>query len=303
MAIGVGQIILSSDMRSWYTRLNTIISNYGPSLGTLTVPNAGKIAEASDVNNVVYKLNSMKSDAYLGYDQSLYTAYSTVSVGQIITATTGTQLNTVITNLERIKCRNDATKANGNTNNLNGHQWSQGANSHQWSQGANSHQWSQGAHGNGWNQGAHGNGWSQGTNGNGWSESVNYNGCSNSPNGHENSRSYCSNGLKTHGGCYNGNECAYWSNSGTNSNGCSQGTNGNGWSDSINYNGCSQGVNSHNWSQGVWSNVWNQGAHGNGWSQGYHGNGWNQGAHGNGWTNWVNSQGTQKDIFHARAYV
>ena len=25
--------------------LNTIISNYGPSLGTLTVPNAGKIAE------------------------------------------------------------------------------------------------------------------------------------------------------------------------------------------------------------------------------------------------------------------
>ena len=99
MAIGVGQIILSSDMRSWYTRLNTIIRNYGPSLGTLTVPNAGKIAEASDVNNVVYKLNAMKNDAYLGYDKSLYTAYAAVSVGQIIAATTGTQLNTVITNL------------------------------------------------------------------------------------------------------------------------------------------------------------------------------------------------------------
>jgi hypothetical protein len=29
MAIAQGSSLLSTDMRSWYTRLNTIISNYG----------------------------------------------------------------------------------------------------------------------------------------------------------------------------------------------------------------------------------------------------------------------------------
>mgnify|MGYP003419852365 FL=1 len=86
MAIAVGSHILSTDMRSWYTRLNTIISNYGGGMATLTVPAANKMAETSDVNNLLSKLNAMKADAYLGSVSSMWTAYSVVSTGQLIQA-------------------------------------------------------------------------------------------------------------------------------------------------------------------------------------------------------------------------
>ena len=303
MAIGVGQIILSSDMRSWYTRLNAIISRYGGGMAQMGVPAAGKTAQASDVNTVVYKLNQMKNDAYLGYDKGLYTAYGTVAVGSYISATTGTQLNNVITNLERIRCRNDATKMNGNTNNRNQHTWSQGAHWNAWSQSHHFNVWSQGTHFNVWSQGAHWNGWSHGTHWNGWSNWSHGNGWSNWAHGNGNSRSYCSNGLKTHGGNYNGNQCAYWSNSGTNYNGSASSLNYNGAYSSANYNGCSQSANYNAWNQAVNYNGWSQAVNYNGWSQGAHWNQWGQAINYNGWTNWVNQWGTRKDIYHARRYV
>lgn len=287
MAIGVGKLILGTDMQSWYNRLNTVIGRAGGSaVAKMAVPTGrGKLAQASDVNTVVYKLNQMKSDAYLGYDKSLYTAYGAVSVGSLIKATTGTQLNTVITNLERIKCRNDATKMNGNTNNANQHTWSQGAHGNQWSQGTHFNVWSQGAHWNTWSQGTHWNGWSNWAHGNGWNNWSNTNG---------NGKSYCSNGKKTVSGNYNGYCCAYWSNSGVWYNGAASAIWYNGTYSAANYQGCSQAANYHGWGQAV---------NYNGWSQGVHWNAWGQAVNYNGWTNWVNQQGTQKDIYHARQYV
>ena len=173
MAIAVDSTILSSDMQSWYTRLNTILSRAGGPLETLAVPAAGKIAQATDVNNVVYKINSMKSDAYLGSISSLYSTYNAVSVGQLIQASTGTQLNQVISNLEAIKCRNDATKTFGcnqsyysGNNNVAYTAWSNSAYS-------------------------------------GWSQSY-YSG---------NSRNYCSYGKKSNASKQNGDQCSYWSQS------------------------------------------------------------------------------------------
>ena len=176
MAITQGSSLLSTDMRSWYTRLNTIISNHGGGMAQMTVPSAGKKAEISDVNTVVYKLNDMKADAYLGNDTSLYTTYGAVTAGNLIQPSPGTQLNTVITNLEKIKCRNDATKTNGNTNTVKSHSWSQGAKSNTWNQSANSNGDSYSSKSNGYSQGFDSNGWSQSKDTNGWSNSAKSNG-------------------------------------------------------------------------------------------------------------------------------
>lgn len=234
MAIAVGNQLLSTDMRSWYTRLNTIISKYGGGMATMTVPAAGKIAQTSDVNTVVTKLNAMKADAYLGAVPSMYTSYSVVSTGQIIRATTGLQLNTVISNLEAIKCRNlatnsNASKTNGNTNSL---------------------------HGNGNSNSRNSNGNSNSRNSNGNSNSTNGNGNSNSSNGngtHGNGgcmQGYCSYGQKTHEGNYYTNQCGYYCSNGTKSNGTksngnSNSRNGNGNSNSRNGNGDSNSRNSY----------------------------------------------------------
>jgi hypothetical protein len=49
----------------------------------MTIPSANSKVLASNINTVVYKINDMKADAYLGYDTSLYTTYGTVTTGSL----------------------------------------------------------------------------------------------------------------------------------------------------------------------------------------------------------------------------
>ena len=112
MATSQGSSALYSDMQYWYNTLNTILTNYGGSLGTLTVPSQDKI-DASDINTLKTKIDNMKQDEYLGSVSSMYTTYSVVSQGTLITATTANQYTTLVDNLKNtIKCRNLATNSN-----------------------------------------------------------------------------------------------------------------------------------------------------------------------------------------------
>ncbi len=229
MAIAVGSKLLSSDMQSWYTRLNTIIGNYGGGMAKLTVPAAGKRAEPSDVNNVVTKLNAMKSDAYLGSVPSMYTSYTTVSTGQIIRASVGLQLNTVIGNLEAIKCRNTATNYNGVATSNRGHGNSHGTNQHGDNYGTHQNGDNYGTHQNGNNHGTNSHGDNHGTNGNGNNHGTNSNGNNHGTNGN----GTCQNGAKSFdrkfvSGNYFSNTCTFWCSQGTNSNGTYSSTYGNG---------------------------------------------------------------------------
>ena len=112
MSVDQGNLALYSDMQYWYNTLNTILTNYGGSLGTLSVPAQDKI-DASDINNLKNKIDTMKQDEYLGSVSSMYTTYNVVNQGTLITATTSSQYNTLINNLKNtIKCRNLATNSN-----------------------------------------------------------------------------------------------------------------------------------------------------------------------------------------------
>lgn len=112
MSVDQGDLALYSDMQYWYNTLNTILTNYGGNLGTLSVPAQDKI-DASDINTLKNKIDAMQQDEYLGSVSSMYTTYNVVNQGTLITATTSTQYNTVINNLNNtIKCRNIATNSN-----------------------------------------------------------------------------------------------------------------------------------------------------------------------------------------------
>lgn len=105
-------IIQASDVDNWYTSLNTTIGNYGGSIAQLSNPiDQNRDVYASDLNNLVTKLNELKNDAYL--KNANYGSYSTVSKGQIIQATDWTGINSSISSLAGVKCRNDAAYANG----------------------------------------------------------------------------------------------------------------------------------------------------------------------------------------------
>ena len=257
MAIAQGSLILSSDMRSWYTRLNAIISKYGGGvITTMTVPAVNKKAQASDVNTIVAKLNQMKADQFLGSVPSMYTAYSVVAVGDYIRVTTGQQLNTVITNLEAIKCRNRATNAYGvNSNTCKNGANIVGCSNGTCGNGANGNSANgNGANGNGTchnqtcNNGAHGNGANgnqtcsnqtcgNGTNGNGAHGNGNHGNGAHGNGAHGNgahgngahwnaahgngtcSNGYCAFGLKTVSGRYYSNQCGYYCKNGSHGNG------------------------------------------------------------------------------------
>lgn len=129
MAVSAGSMLLSSDMQSWYNRLNTVIRNYGGGIAQLGVPAAYKVVQASDLNNVVNKLNAIKSDAYLGADAWIYnTGYGAVSQGSIIYASQASPILTTLARLEAIRCRNNAWYNQGDAYWKHGHGNSQSRN-------------------------------------------------------------------------------------------------------------------------------------------------------------------------------
>lgn len=121
MALSVGGIIGSSEVSNWYTSINSTIKNYGNGISQLSNPiSAGRGVMVSDVNNLVSKLNELKKDSYLQY--ASYGSYTTVSKGQIIKASDWTGINSSISSLANVKCRNTISYKNGTyeTTNNNG---------------------------------------------------------------------------------------------------------------------------------------------------------------------------------------
>lgn len=114
MATTQGSPIQDEDLKSWYTSLNNIISNYGGDIAQLTVPGDNEKAVTAHVNNFFNKMTEMKADEYLGSVTSIYPTYSIVNSGSLIQSNIGTVLASATsdTYLGQIKCRNKATNSN-----------------------------------------------------------------------------------------------------------------------------------------------------------------------------------------------
>ncbi len=116
MAWTQGGVIGASEVSNWYTTLNKTIGSYGGGIAQLSNPiGAGRDVYASDLNNLTTKLNELKKDEYLS--NASYGSYSTVSKGQIIKATDWTGINSSISSLAGVRCRNKATYTNGTCSN------------------------------------------------------------------------------------------------------------------------------------------------------------------------------------------
>lgn len=116
MAWTQGGAIGSSEVSNWYTTLNKTIESYGGGIAQLSNPiGVGRDVYASDLNNLTTKLDELKRDEYLS--DASYGSYSTVSKGQIIKATDWTGINSSISSLSGVKCRNKATYTNGTCSN------------------------------------------------------------------------------------------------------------------------------------------------------------------------------------------
>lgn len=124
MSITKDEKILNSDIANLYSKLNTVISNYGGSIAKTTSPAVGDKIDNADINDLKDKVTELKNDSYLGSVSSLYLTYSVTNEGtSIAPSTTITNLSTtILTNLQKIKCRNSATNSNTNK--------SHGSNSH-----------------------------------------------------------------------------------------------------------------------------------------------------------------------------
>ena len=267
MAVSQGSTLLSSDMQSWYTRLNTVISKYGGGITQLTVPAANKTITISDMNTIVNKFNSIKTDAYLGNDSSIYTAgYSTVSQGELIQVQKGTAILTTLTRLEAIRCRNDARYNQGNSNTVKSNTNSKTANQHTDSNSAKANGDNNSAKTNGDNKSANSHGNSNSAKGNGDSRSANRHGDTQSARHYD--RCYVSSR-------YNTNQCYFW--------GQSACTNGN--------------------SNSAKSNGNNNASKSNGNNRTVNGNGDSNTRHQHDNTKSTNSNGTRIDIYNARTVV
>lgn len=303
MAVSQGSTLLSSDMRSWYTRLNTVISKYGGGITQLTVPAANKSITVSDMNAVVNKFNSIKTDAYLGNDSSIYTAgYSTVSQGEIITAAKGTAILTTLTRLEAIRCRNDARYSQGNSNTLKSNTDSKSAN-----QNTNSNR----ADTNGNRNTADTNGNSNTADRNGNNNTADRNGNSRSANQHGDAYSRNSDGYsqtaRTYDRCYvssryNTNQCYFWGQSRCD-NGNSNSRNGNGDSNTKDTNGNSNTKKTNGDTKSANTHDNSKSAQTNGDSKSVNGHGDSNTRHQHDNNKSANSNGTRIDIYNSRTVV
>lgn len=119
MALGQNNQIAASDITNWYNSINSTIRSFGGGIGQLSNPAGDGVSiKATDINNLVNKLNELKRDEYLS--QASYGSYSSVSVGQIIRASDWTGINSSISSLAGVKCRNRATYTNGTSSTTNG---------------------------------------------------------------------------------------------------------------------------------------------------------------------------------------
>ena len=112
----------TSLLKSWinnvYSVINNKIQNISNGVAQMTVPTDSAV-NASDVNTIMTKLDALKSDKYLSTAKStLFTTYTQVSAGSPVSATTKSQLDTIVTNFAKAVCKN--TYTNSHTTNSHG---------------------------------------------------------------------------------------------------------------------------------------------------------------------------------------
>lgn len=106
--MAVGDLVRSGQSRSgeWASAINRIANMGGISaIGTGTTA-AGATATAAGVNEIINRLNAMKSDSYWSTQPFYGNIPAGVSVGQIIAEGTRSGIQATINNINRIVCRN-----------------------------------------------------------------------------------------------------------------------------------------------------------------------------------------------------
>jgi len=230
-------------MNSLYTSFNNFIGSYGGSIAKLTLLSNNPTIDDSHLNNLNNKVQEFKDDAYLGSKASWWVKGASVSAGTIIHASDLTGIQTTITNMTSVKCRNRSRNSSGYN--------SVGCNSGVYGQGC-----SQGKHNQSCNKGNHDQTCSNSCNSSCWNDN-NSNQCAsgatnnpqtchhagnvnsavthaNTPYGNGNYKETCGNTCRTKA-CSNS----------TNSKSCSSGTNSNTCSSGTNNNTCSSGSDNH----------------------------------------------------------
>lgn len=115
--MAAGQKIL----RSWLTKIineiNRLINNIsktGSSLGTLS--DSSTTINASTMTTIKNKLDSIKTDAYLSTEASIFPSYS-VTKGTLIKADIESRYNNFLTTSAKLICKNVTSNSNGNKSN------------------------------------------------------------------------------------------------------------------------------------------------------------------------------------------
>ena len=106
--MAVGDLVRSGQSRSgeWASAINRIANMGGiSSIGTGTTA-AGATATAAGVNEIINRLNAMKSDSYWSTQPFYSNIPAGVSAGQIIAEGTRSGIQATINNINRIVCRN-----------------------------------------------------------------------------------------------------------------------------------------------------------------------------------------------------
>lgn len=107
--------------RTWlnniYNNINNTITRYtNGGISSETIPTRSSI-EASDINNLFSRIDSMKNDYYLSTKPSLFVNYASVNRGEKIVSLTKNNLDTMVTNFSTIVCKNSYSHNNGSKSN------------------------------------------------------------------------------------------------------------------------------------------------------------------------------------------
>lgn len=107
--------------RTWlnniYNSINNTITRYtNGGISSVTTPTRSSI-EASDVNNLFSRINSMKNDYYLSTKPSLFVNYASVNRGEKIISSTKNSLDTMVANFSTVVCKNSYSHNNGSKSN------------------------------------------------------------------------------------------------------------------------------------------------------------------------------------------
>lgn len=100
-----------TDINSWYTSLNTLKNKENINLGSETAPNLNeRQVRATDINDYINKLNALRTNEYFRHAD--WISISTVSSSEQIRDILKENINTEITNLDKVCANYSVTTSN-----------------------------------------------------------------------------------------------------------------------------------------------------------------------------------------------